>query len=87
MGAGTDYRSALETMKTTLLTFISKMAQLMNKAFGVPCMLGEGDIDFGWIMQQLDEIGYEGHIALEYELPEPAPEEGLRIWYEIYQAL
>ncbi|MBV7329381.1 sugar phosphate isomerase/epimerase [Chloroflexi bacterium TSY] len=86
MGAGTDYRSALETMKNHIAHVHFKDGAVDGQGFQ-RTMLGEGDIDFGWIMQRLDEIGYDGHIALEYELLEPAPEEGLRIWYETYQAL
>jgi len=50
-------------------------------------MLGEGDIDFRWIAQQLDEAGYDGDFALEYELKEEAPDSGLKRWLEAYRAL
>lgn len=86
MGAGTDYRTALRTMKDHITHVHFKDGALDENGFR-RTMLGEGDIDFGWIMQQLDEIGYDGHIATEYELPEPPPEEGLRIWYETYRAM
>jgi len=31
----------------------------------------EGAIDFPWIVEQLNAIGYEGDFALEYELHHP----------------
>lgn len=86
MGAGTDYRSALDIMQDHI-THVHFKDGLVDQDGFRRTMLGEGDIDFGWIMQRLDEIGYDGHIATEYELPEPVPEEGLRRWYEAYQAL
>ncbi|MEM7132793.1 MAG: sugar phosphate isomerase/epimerase family protein [Chloroflexota bacterium] len=86
MGAGTDYRSALEIMKEHIAHVHFKDGKVDDHGFS-RTMLGEGDIDFGWILEQLDQIGYDGHIATEYELPDPAPEEGLRIWYEQVQTL
>ena len=50
-------------------------------------MFGEGDIDFRWIGQQLDEAGYDGDFALEYELKEEAPDTGLKRWLEAYRRL
>ena len=45
-------------------------------------MLGEGDIDVPWLLEELDALGYRGDLALEYELSDPPPEEGLRLWYQ-----
>lgn len=86
LGAGTDYQAALEIMQDHITHVHFKDGRVGPDGFQ-RTMLGEGAIDFGWIMQKLDQIGYDGHIALEYELPDPAPEEGLRIWYEKYQAM
>lgn len=86
MGAGTDYRTALDIMQDHV-THVHFKDGITNQDGFRRTMLGEGGIDFGWIMQRLDAIGYAGHIATEYELPDPAPEEGLRIWYETYQQL
>jgi len=87
MGAGTDYREALEIMRNHITHVHFKdgaVDQPGDLSTFRRTMLGEGQIDFGWIMEQLNEIGYDGHIATEYELPDPSPEEGLRIWYETY---
>jgi sugar phosphate isomerase/epimerase len=45
-------------------------------------MLGAGQIDYGWILEQLDAIGYTGDLALEYELKDPPAAEGLKTWYQ-----
>ena len=45
-------------------------------------MMGEGEIDFPWIVEQLESVGYEGDYALEYELPSLEPEKGLKPFYE-----
>ncbi|MEZ4711224.1 MAG: sugar phosphate isomerase/epimerase family protein [Caldilineaceae bacterium] len=86
MGAGTDYRSALDIFQDHIAHVHFKDGVVDTNGFR-RTMLGQGDIDFGWIMQRLDQVGYDGHIAIEYELVEPVPEEGLRMWYEAYQAL
>ncbi|MCB0109221.1 MAG: sugar phosphate isomerase/epimerase, partial [Caldilineaceae bacterium] len=86
MGAGTDYRAALDIMQDHITHVHFKDGMVDGNGFR-RTMLGEGAIDFGWILERLDEIGYDGHIATEYELPDPPPETGLQIWYERYQAL
>ncbi|MEZ4657711.1 MAG: sugar phosphate isomerase/epimerase family protein [Caldilineaceae bacterium] len=86
MGAGTDYRTALDIMQEHIAHVHFKDGAVDAQGFH-RTMLGEGDIDFGWIMQRLEQIGYAGHIAIEYELADPAPEEGLKIWYNAYRAL
>lgn len=86
MGAGVDYQSALLTMKDHITHVHFKDGAVDDGGFR-RTMLGEGDIDFGWIVAQLNEIGYSGTIATEYELSEPAPEDGLPVWLERYKAL
>lgn len=86
MGAGVDYRSALNLMKNNITHVHFKDGTTDEQGFR-RTMLGEGSIDFGWIMEQLDEVGYNGTIATEYELPTPAPAEGLRMWWEAYKNL
>jgi len=92
MGAGTDYQAALKTMQDWIAHVhfkdgaITRDGAITNDGFQ-RTMLGEGQIDFGWIMHRLTEIGYNGSIALEYELPDPAPEIGLKQWYEAFARL
>lgn len=80
---GTDYRQALEVMKNHITHVHFKDGEPTDQGYGLTLM-GEGEIDFPWIMSVLDEVGYDGDIALEYELHPPAPsaEEGLAGYYE-----
>jgi sugar phosphate isomerase/epimerase len=50
-------------------------------------MMGEGEIDFSWIMAKLDELGYEGDIALEYELESEPPDTGLATWFQAFEEM
>jgi sugar phosphate isomerase/epimerase len=65
---------------------------LTEKGFRMTPM-GQGEIDFAWIVKRLDEVGYEGDFALEYDphatpaMPLAPPETGLRQWYEAFRAL
>lgn len=85
MGSGTDYRAAFETMRDHMAHIHFKDGLVDENGFR-RVMLGEGQIDFHWIIEQLDADGYDGHIALEYELPDPAPEIGLKQWFDTYAA-
>ena len=58
-------------------------APMANGEYGFT-MMGEGDIDFPWIMEQLDAVGYEGDYALEYEVEEVPPEEGMYQFYDAF---
>jgi len=85
--ANTDYRVALEIMKKHIVhCHFKDGAPTPSGEYGFT-MMGEGDIDFLWIMEQLDAVGYEGDIALEYEVEEVAPEVGLKQYYEGWQKL
>jgi sugar phosphate isomerase/epimerase len=48
---------------------------------------GEGIIDFPWIVEQLNEVGYEGDFSLEYELYDPEPEIGIKKFRDDFAAL
>jgi sugar phosphate isomerase/epimerase len=50
-------------------------------------MMGQGDIDFPWIVEQLDMLGYQGTLALEYEVKTVPPETGLAQWYQAFAAM
>jgi sugar phosphate isomerase/epimerase len=52
------------------------------------CHLGEGDIDYGWVIAALESLGYQGDYALEYEICDLEPiETGLPRWVEYFAAL
>ena len=50
-------------------------------------MLGQGQIDFAWIVEQLDALGYEGDYAAEYEMKTVPPETALKTWYDAMRAI
>jgi len=79
--AGADYRSAFEIMKDHIVHVHFKDGAPTDKGYGLSLM-GEGEIDFRWIMEQLDALGYDGDIALEYELHTPPPDIGLKQFYD-----
>jgi sugar phosphate isomerase/epimerase len=50
--------------------------------------LGEGEIDYPWIVGQLEALGYRGAYALEYEICEVEPlETALPRWLEYFRSL
>ena len=83
---GTDYRAALEIMKDYIVHCHFKDCKPVGDGYEMQQM-GEGAIDFPWIVEQLDAAGYEGDWALEYELHSPGPEEGLKRFYDDFAAM
>lgn len=83
---GTDYKKALETMKSYVTHVHFKDCKPVGDAYEMQ-HFGEGEIDFPWCVAQLEEVGYLGDYALEYELHHPGPEEGLKKFYDDYIAL
>ena len=53
-----------------------------NKRTYVPTLMGEGELDFRWLMKRLNEFGYTGELGLEYEVAEVPPEEGVKQFYK-----
>ena len=50
--------------------------------------LGEGEIDARWLLNELAKHGYDGDIAVEYEINDTEPAEtGLKRWYDYCRAL
>jgi sugar phosphate isomerase/epimerase len=84
--AGANYRAALETLQDCIVHVHFKDGETTPQGFQYT-MLGEGDLDFAWIVEQLDAQGYEGDLALEYELKTPSVEVGLKRWYEVFAAM
>jgi sugar phosphate isomerase/epimerase len=51
-------------------------------------MLGDGDIDIRWVVENLNAIGYNGDFALEYEVDHiEIVETGLQKWLEYFKNL
>jgi sugar phosphate isomerase/epimerase len=80
MHAGVDYRYALHVMRGHITHVHLKDGRFTLDGFQ-HTMLGQGQIDYPWILDQLETIGYAGDLALEYELKDPPAEDGLRDWY------
>ena len=50
-------------------------------------MLGKGEIDCGWVVDEVEATGYKGDYALEFEVGEIEPvETGYKKWYETWKA-
>ncbi len=86
MHAGVDYRYALHIMREHITHVHLKDGRFTLDGFQ-HTMLGQGQIDYPWILEQLAAIGYAGDLALEYELRDPPAEDGLKDWYRVGVAL
>jgi sugar phosphate isomerase/epimerase len=83
---GVDYRRALEVLKDIVVHCHFKDCRPVGDEYEFQ-MMGEGDIDFVWIVEQLEAAGYEGDYSLEYELHDPGPATGLRMFYDKFVAV
>ena len=86
MTAGVDYRRALDVMRDHIVHVHFKDAKVTGDGFE-HTMIGQGQIDFPWLVERLDTLGYNGTYALEYEIRTQSPESGLRVWYEAFAAM
>ena len=49
-------------------------------------MLGDGIIDYHWVWDQVEALGYDRDYALEFEVGDIEPvETGYRKWYETWE--
>jgi sugar phosphate isomerase/epimerase len=87
-----DYRTALEIMKDHIVHCHFKDGAPTGDGYpagdgyGLTPM-GEGEIDFPWIVEQLDAVGYDGDFTLEYEIHTAPSEAGLKQFYEAFAAM
>ncbi|MHB0856371.1 MAG: sugar phosphate isomerase/epimerase family protein [Anaerolineae bacterium] len=84
--AGADYRAAFDVLKDHIVHVHLKDGVRTAQGF-THCMLGEGEIDMRWVLERLEEIGYRGDIALEYEMSDPPPAFALGQWFKYAAAL
>jgi sugar phosphate isomerase/epimerase len=98
MQAGTDYRSALSEFGPHITHVHFKDGRLGQDGTWERCGLGEGVIDFAWLISQLETLGYTGDYAVEFELnggggaDEMAqlalqPTVGLKRWHQAFEQL
>lgn len=76
---GGNYREMLTVMRDYLIHVHLKDGTAEPRSHQTT-MLGEGDIDFPWVLAQLRDIGYTGDITVEYEHIHIPPAEGLKTW-------
>jgi sugar phosphate isomerase/epimerase len=86
MHSGVDYRYALHVMRDHITHVHCKDGRFTLDGFQHTA-LGQGQIDYPWILEQLEVNGYTGDLALEYELKDPPAAEGLKGWYRAGVAL
>lgn len=86
MHGGMDYRVALWTMRAHIAHVHLKDGAVTREGFRI-APLGQGQLDLCWIVEMLDAFGYDGDLALEYELADPPAEEGLALWRRIAETL
>jgi sugar phosphate isomerase/epimerase len=83
--AGQDYRKAFETMRDHIKHVHFKDGRLVTRERNYePTLMGEGEFDFCWVLRRLNEIGYQGELALEYEVPEVPADEGIKQFYDAF---
>ncbi len=88
MHAGTDYKEAFAIFHQHITHCHIKDGAPGKDGKFQGTMLGEGIIDVKWVIKNLDEAGYTGDFALEYEVSNIEPvETGLRKWFEHYRQL
>ena len=76
----------LEIMKDHIVHCHFKDGAPTGDGYGLTPM-GEGEIDFPWIVEQLDVVGYDGDFTLEYEIHTAPSEAGLRQFCEAFAAM
>jgi len=84
---GVDYKKALEIFHNHIVHIHVKDGKIGAEGF-VRTHLGEGDIDYPWIIENLESLGYKGDYALEYEMCDIEPiETALPRWLAYFQSL
>lgn len=87
MHGGVDYKQAFEIFRDHIVHIHVKDGRVTESGFA-RTHLGEGDVDYRWVMDSLESIGYAGDYALEYEICDLEPiETGLPRWVQYFQSL
>ncbi len=75
-----DYREAYRVFRGSIVHVHLKDSRWVGDTYE-RTMLGEGDVDWGWVTRSLADDGYIGDFALEYEIQDTVPiAEGLPKW-------
>ncbi len=87
MHGGVDYQQAFDIFHDHIVHIHVKDGKVGPDGFA-RTHLGEGDIDYRWVIDSLESIGYKGDYALEYEICDlEAIETGLPRWVEYFEVL
>jgi sugar phosphate isomerase/epimerase len=82
---GVDYKAAFRKFAPYITHLHLKDGAVREGKFA-RTMLGEGDVDVRWVVDNMNSIGYEGDFALEYEICDLVPiETGLPKWMEYFR--
>jgi sugar phosphate isomerase/epimerase len=83
---GVDYREALDVFGDWIVHCYIKDG-IVRDGKSQKLHPGESDVNFVWVVEQLDGADYRGDYALEYELAavEP-PETGIKRWHDTFVA-
>lgn len=79
--SGGDYNKMFDLMKDYLIHVHIKDGTTTAGSHQTT-MLGAGELDIRWVLDQIDASGYQGDITLEYENINIPPAVGLKIWME-----
>jgi len=80
-----DYRTAFKTFAPYIVHMHLKDGAVRDGKFA-RTMLGEGQVDVRWVLDNLNAIAYKGDFALEYEICDLVPiETGLPKWLEYFK--
>ncbi len=83
--AGVDYKEAFAAFRNYIMHLHVKDGRVQDGKFE-RTHLGDGQIEYGWVLESLASIGYEGDYALEYEICDIEPmETGLKKWVEVFR--
>ena len=85
---GVDYRQAWDTFHQHVVHVHLKDGRRAADGTWQRTHLGQGEIDARWLLRELERAGYDGDIAVEYEINEiEPPETGLKRWRAYCEAL
>ena len=87
-GAGVDYKRAWDVFHEHVTHVHLKDGRRRPDGKWERVHLGEGEIDARWLLRELEQVGYDGDIAVEYEIGEvEPPETGLARWRAFCETL
>ena len=82
-----DYREAYRVFRGSIVHIHLKDSRWIGGTYECT-MLGEGDVDCGWVISTLESDQYSGDYALEFEIEDRVPiGEGLPKWLAYVKAL